>query len=71
MLELLKKYGHHLKDCELVRQPHLSSTDSHWVCTCGFSKAVGCRTCGETGYLDSVKLGNGFYTGVCPECGSL
>ena len=66
--EVLKQYGTHLKDCELVRQPFLCSTEGHWVCTCGYSKAVNCETCEGTGYLVGKEVMNSFHTGCCFDC---
>ena len=72
MDEDLKKYGRHLKSCELVRMPVLSGTDDFWKCTCGFSTALGCKICNGEGYVVEKSLPEGgFYTGHCPECGNI
>jgi len=65
----LDKYGQHLRNCELEKQPRLTSTDSHWKCTCGYSKARNCQMCNGIGYVVDEKIAAGFYTGHCPECG--
>ena len=80
MSNSLKKYGRHLRSCELFRQPRLTSTDSHYKCTCGFSEALGCDVCGGKGYVVNLDLSDyagrfladsGFLTGNCPECGKV
>jgi hypothetical protein len=80
MDENLKKYGRHLKSCELVRQPIISSTDRFWECTCGFSLVLGCKVCNGKGYVVSLNLADyagkyhadsGFISGNCPECGKI
>lgn len=66
----LLKYGRHLRSCELVLQPFSGSTDSHWSCNCGFSKALDCGLCDSQGYVINLELSKGGYlTGFCPACG--
>ena len=70
--EALRKYGRHLRFCELVRQPYLGDNYSHWTCTCGFSEALGCELCGKKGYVVNLPMPKGgFMTGHCPECGTI
>lgn len=38
--EELEKYGQHLSDCELIRQPFLSAANSMWECDCGLKQAL-------------------------------
>lgn len=76
MNEALKKYGRHLKSCELFRHPFSGSTDYTPSCDCGFSKALGCGLCDEKGYVVNLDLSkhqrdSGFLTGNCPECGAI
>lgn len=71
-LDNLRKYGKHLRSCELVKQPFLSGTNSNWSCTCGFSEAMNCELCGKKGYVVSLPMPKGGYlTGHCPECGNI
>ncbi len=68
----LRKYGRHLRSCELVMQPYLGSTDSFWSCTCGFSEAFGCELCDKKGYVVNLPMPKGgFITGFCPDCGTI
>lgn len=70
--ETLRKYGRHLRSCELVEQPYSDTTDSYWSCTCGFSEALGCQLCEKKGYVVNLPIPKGgYYTGHCPECGNI
>ena len=71
-LENLRRYGRHLRSCELVRQPFSGSTDNRWSCDCGFSEVLGCELCGKKGYIINLPMPKGgFMTGHCPECGKI
>lgn len=69
--ENLRKYGRHLRSCELVLQPYLGSTNSYWSCDCGFSEALDCQLCKKKGYVVNLPVQNGYITGHCPECGNI
>jgi hypothetical protein len=70
--ENLQRYGRHLPGCELVKQPYLGSTDTHWSCDCGFSEALDCQLCEKKGYVVNLPMPKGgFYTGHCPDCGNI
>ncbi len=70
--EILRKYGRHLRRCELVKQPYLSNTDASRSCNCGFSEALNCELCEKKGYIIGLPMPKGgFYTGHCPDCGKV